>query len=297
MKEDSETPFAFSPNENEEENGKDFQESFFSKNKKLILFIITGVLLVAAVIITIIIIVSKGDKKGENNSKQNENNKQKSDNETSTNFIKAVYNISKISERTKIYNVYTNPPNYYNMSKLISHIKIDDKNITVDSEDGTYQFNKKGIYTVKFYFKETLHYIEGFFMLCSDLIEVDFTNFITTEIESMSSLFRGCIKLKTIIYGDNFNTTNLNDMDELFALCLSLEEIDLTKYETRNVFSMNSLFEGCKNLKKINFGNFNTKRVEEMRSMFNGCSSLRSIDLSKFDTSKVSNFEKYVLWL
>jgi len=135
------------------------------------------------------------------------------------------------------------------LSKLISSIKIDNKYIEVD-HDGTYQFDKEGIYTLRIYFKEDLRYIEGFFMFCSDVIEVDFTNLITTEIESMSSLFKGCINLKKIVLGDKFNTEKLNHMDELFTSCESLEEIDLTKFETKNVFSMKSLFQGCKNLKK-----------------------------------------------
>ena len=136
------------------------------------------------------------------------------------------------------------------MSKLISSIKIDNKYIEVD-HDGTYRFDKEGIYTLRIYFKEDLRYIEGFFMFCSDVVEVDFTNLITTEIESMSSLFKGCINLKKIVLGDKFNTEKLNHMDELFTSCESLEEIDLTKFETKNVFSMKSLFQGCKNLKKI----------------------------------------------
>ena len=279
MKEELEMPFSFSPSENE-------KESCLSKNILLLIFIIIGVILVAGIIVTIIIITTfdvKADTLPE---------PEESDIETNnTNFIKVVYNITKISERTKIYNVYTNPPNYYNMSELISSIKIDNKKIEINRHDGTHQFDKKGIYTLNIYFKEDLHYIEGFFMYCTDIIEVDLTNLTTTEIDSMSSLFKGCIKLKKIVYGDKFNTEKLNHMDELFALCESLEEIDLTKFDTKNVFSMKSLFQGCQNLKNIIFGNFNTKRVEEMRNMFNGCSSLKSIDLSKFDTSKVSNFE------
>ena len=113
------------------------------------------------------------------------------------------------------------------MSELISSIQIDDKNIAVDPQSGTYQFDKKGIYTVKIYFKEDLRYIEGFFMYCTNVIEVDFTNFTTTNLDSMSSLFKGCINLKKFVYGDKFNTEKLNHMDELFALCESLEEIDL----------------------------------------------------------------------
>ena len=57
--------------------------------------------------------------------------------------------------------------------------------------------------------------------------KVDFTNFTTTNLDSMSSLFKGCINLKKFVYGDKFNTEKLNHMDELFALCESLEEIDL----------------------------------------------------------------------
>ena len=166
MKEESEMPFAFSPSENENEGEKNSHESCLSKNIKMVIFIIIGALLVMAIIATIIIIVFKG----ENKNKDSNYNKEESDIKTNgTNFIKAVYNITKISERSKIYNVYTNPPNYYNMSKLISSIKIDDKNIKVDPHNGTYQFDKGGIYTVKFYFKEDLHYIEGFFMYCTDM--------------------------------------------------------------------------------------------------------------------------------
>ena len=45
----------------------------------------------------------------------------------------------------------------------------------------------------------------------TEIKEIDFTNFISTEVTDMSSLFSGCNKLETIIFGDNFNTEKVTN--------------------------------------------------------------------------------------
>ena len=285
MKEDSETPFAFSPtiNDDQNENEKQGGSSFFSKNQKLIL-IISGIVLIAVIVTIIIIIIIVSSKGGDKNKDNGAADKP----ETSTNYITAIYEVTKIKSATKIYSEYSLPPKVINYSQIISSIRLNDKILNI--EKGEYTFNEKGNFTLKIYFKSDLNMLDNFFF-STPITTVDFSHFNVKPIQSMKSLFRGCIKLKTINYGDNFETSSLTNMTELFASCSSLKMVDLTEFDTSNVEKMDSLFVGCSELTNIHFGQINTKKVVTMREMFNGCKKLTSIDFSGFDTSKVTNFK------
>ena len=122
---------------------------------------------------------------------------------------------------------------------------------------------------------------------CSEIKEIDLSDFDTSEIENMAYMFSGCTSL-VLLNLSNFNTSKVTSMGSMFYRCNKLFSLDLSHFNTSQVFSMRQMFDGCKLLTSLNLSNFNTSKVLSMNLMFNGCSSLKILDVSKFNTSKVT---------
>ena len=120
----------------------------------------------------------------------------------------------------------------------------------------------------------------------TNLIEVDFSNFDSTEVTTMSFIFEGCSNLISVNFG-YFNSTKLENMGGMFFECESLEYIDLSNIDTSSLNFMGSMFYGCYSLISIKFGKFDTSKVEDMNGLFADCISLVSLDLSSFNVSSV----------
>ena len=135
--------------------------------------------------------------------------------------------------------------------------------------------------------------MENFFSAEEDenmlyVISIDLSNFNSSSVENMNSLFSGCISLENISLS-NFDTTKVINLSKMFNNCKSLKSLDLSTFRTSSVTNMESMFSGCSLLESIDLSNFDTKNVINMSNMFEGCESLNSIDLSKYITDKVEN--------
>ena len=153
------------------------------------------------------------------------------------------------------------------------------------------------------------------FFGCTTIDEIDLSNFDTSSVQSMVTMFRFCysltslnlsnkfsvanvINFKSMFYNctslssldlSNFITSNGQDMSYMFNGCISLTSLDLSKFITKNVYYMNYMFRYCEKLTTLNLLNFNTQKTQTMGDMFHGCSSLISLDLSSFDITNVKN--------
>lgn len=119
---------------------------------------------------------------------------------------------------------------------------------------------------------------------CTNLVNVDLSNFDTSQVTNMNAMFAGCYSL-TDIDLSNFNTGKVTSMRNMFAYCNSLIDLDLSSFDTSNVIYMNGMFEGCSNLVNLDLRSFNTSSVTYMYHMFTMCKSLTSLDLSNFSIS------------
>ena len=153
------------------------------------------------------------------------------------------------------------------------------------------------------------------FEVCSDITEIDLSNFDTSNVQNMNEMFRDCISLTSFNFSNfitskvlnmgsvfyncssltslnlsNFNTSNVIHMHSTFAFCSSLTSLDLSNFITSNVQYTNAMFYGCKSLTSLNLSNFDTSSLIRMNGMFAYCSSLKSLDLSNFNTSKVTYY-------
>ena len=139
------------------------------------------------------------------------------------------------------------------------------------------------------------------FLNCQNLTDIDLSSFNTENLLDMSGMFQmfdtksqedRSGKLKTIKFGSNFNTSNVTSMSSLFYRCSSLKTVDISMFNTSKVTNMSGMFYGCTSLVSIDLNNLNTSNVTNMYAMFWYASSLTKLDLTSFDISKVASTKK-----
>ena len=123
---------------------------------------------------------------------------------------------------------------------------------------------------------------------CTNLKEIDLTNFDTKDVTDMNRMFSGCHSLIELDL-TSLDTSKVTDMNEIFGGCKNLENLNISNLKTNLVKNMSYMFSGCGKLKALDFSSFDTSNVTNMGWMFGNCSSLESLDLSSFDTSNVKN--------
>ena len=105
-----------------------------------------------------------------------------------------------------------------------------------------------------------------------------------TEIENCNGFFEDCSNI-TEIDLSNFNTSLVYQMNYMLQRCSSLTSINLANLNTSLVTLMNNMFDNCYSLLSLDLSFFNTSIVTKMEEMFYNCSSLTSLNLSNFNTS------------
>ena len=121
------------------------------------------------------------------------------------------------------------------------------------------------------------------------MYELTISSEVKIEANSNSSrLFSALSNVKEIKF-ENFDTSQVTDMSSMFVYCKSLISLDVSKFDTSQVTDMKHMFNKCSSLTSLDVSNFDTSQVTDMSAMFLECSGLTSLDVSKFDTSKVIN--------
>ena len=203
------------------------------------------------------------------------------------------YKFSKMSLKVNgigIFYIFYNESNYYKF-KDINYLKeVYINGNKQDRIDYNYIFNQtKNI--VELIWDNNLDNCAYMFYGCSQITEIDLSNFNTSKIKYIDHMFGFCSSL-TFLNLSNFNTSNIKIMDSLFEHCSSLTSLDLSNFNTSQVTSMRLMFNGCRSLTSLDLSNFNTSLVTDMAYMFEYCSSLTSLDLSNFNTSQVTSMQK-----
>ena len=154
-----------------------------------------------------------------------------------------------------------------------------------DTIQNKYYFNK-AINNATLIWNKTINSCYHMFNGCSNIIEIDFSNFDTSDVTDMGFMFCGCNNLSSLNLS-NFKTSNVRSMLNMFRACNNLYSLNLSNFKTSNVRSMNGMFCGCSSLFYLDLSHFVTSKVTDMNSMFTRCSNLFSLNLSNFDTSNV----------
>ena len=132
---------------------------------------------------------------------------------------------------------------------------------------------------------------EEMFWDCYNVIEIDLSNFDTSQITTMKKMFYGCKSLTSLDLS-NFNTSQVRTMDSTFYNCQSLTSLNISNFDTSKVNRMYAMFSECSKLILLDLSNFDTSQVICMENMFKNCLMLSSIDLSSFQTSQVSEMHE-----
>ena len=123
---------------------------------------------------------------------------------------------------------------------------------------------------------------------CNDIIEMDLSNFDTSQVNDMNYMFAHCSSL-TSINLSYFNTQNVRNLFCMFRGCSSLTSIDVSSFNTNQATNVHYMFDGCASLTSINLENFHTPFVDEAEYMFANCINLEYINLKNFDGTNIVN--------
>ena len=119
---------------------------------------------------------------------------------------------------------------------------------------------------------------------CHSITSIVLSNFNTSKVLNMYSMFNNCFSLLTLNLS-SFDTSQVLYMSWMFFNCSSLTYLDLSNFDTSKVEYMYSMFNGCNSLHSLILCNFNISQVKEMIYMFNGCSSLEYLN---FENAKMN---------
>ena len=121
-----------------------------------------------------------------------------------------------------------------------------------------------------------------------NILEIDLSNFDTSKVTNMSSMFGSMSKLTTLNLS-SFNTSKVADMSNMFYGMSKLTNLNLSNFDTSNVTDMSGMFSSMSKLTTLNLSHFDTSKVTDMGFMFSNMFNLTTLDISSFDTSKVTN--------
>ena len=123
----------------------------------------------------------------------------------------------------------------------------------------------------------------------SSLETLDLSSFDTTNLKHMWTTFYNCTSLKSINF-DNWHPT-LSGLGTTFYRCENLEYLDLSNINVDEVTTFNNLFMGATKLKEVNLSTWNPTTVNSMKNAFSYCQSLEKIDISNMNIIDSTNLE------
>ena len=151
---------------------------------------------------------------------------------------------------------------------------------------------KIGIYPIKIIFHKKMKYCCFMFACCYNIIEIDLSNFDTSDIVNMSGMFYGCKLLKHISGISCWNISNVIDMSYMFFYCESIQIFpDISLWNTSNVEKMNKMFAKCRSLLAApDISKWNVSKVKNMQYMFFLCKSLSYFpDISNWNVTNLKD--------
>ena len=108
---------------------------------------------------------------------------------------------------------------------------------------------------VELIWNNSINNSQNMFYRCTNIIEIDLSNFDTSKVTNMYSMLSNCTSI-TSLNLTNFNTSQVTYMGYMFRDCTSLTSLDLSNFNTSQATNMSFMFFGCTNLEYINLQNF-----------------------------------------
>jgi len=88
----------------------------------------------------------------------------------------------------------------------------------------------------------------------------------------MTYMFYWCEKLTNLDLS-NFNTSQVTNMNSIFRECVSLTDLDISGFDTSNVTDMTYMFEYCRALTtlKVSSNNWRINPNTDVQNMWSNC--------------------------
>ena len=115
------------------------------------------------------------------------------------------------------------------------------------------------------------------FYNCTSLVDIDLSNFNTSNLTKLEEVFRNCSSLERIYGISDWNTSNVTNTTMMFYACSKLTDLDLSRWDLSELSWANSMFEFCRNLSGEIY--IDGRTVFNNRDIFYECSTNSS---SKF---------------
>jgi len=176
-------------------------------------------------------------------------------------------------------------PSFKNIDKL-KEVYINGISQTI--KDHNYIFNETNN-LIELIFGDYITNCGKMFTSCSNITEIDLSNFDSSRVTNMSCMFSDCTSLISINF-TNFRTSQVERMDFMFLECSSLISLNLSSFDTSQVSDMNCMFSQCLSLSSLDLSNFRTPKVKSIVFMFFLSPNLEYINLNNFNTSSLENF-------
>ena len=157
-----------------------------------------------------------------------------------------------------------------------------------NTKEYQYYFDQT-VNTVELKWDENINDCGYMFWKCSDITEIDLSNFKNSQVTQMNAMFAYCSSL-TSINLSNLDTMKVLSMNWMFAYCSSLNSLDLSNFNTAEVRNMNTMFGDCTLLTSLDLSKFDTSKVEKIFDMFYNCIKLEYINLNNFNEIKLSDY-------
>ena len=110
-------------------------------------------------------------------------------------------------------------------------------------------------------------------------------------------MFYYCDELTSIDLS-NFDTSKVDDMSSIFSFCFSLTSLDLSSFDTSNVEDMYYMFYYCSNLTTIK-GVIDMKSCTNYAGMFSACPKLKGVKIknppSDFESKSGLSSSQYTI--
>ena len=131
------------------------------------------------------------------------------------------------------------------------------------------------------------------FYNCTQLTQLDVSNWDTSSVKDMNSMFQGCTSL-TQLDVSGFNTSSVTSMNNIFYYCSNLTSLDVSNFDTSKVANMDNMFYGCTKLTQLDLSSFKTNLTRSMFCTFYNCKALTTLDISNWDTSNVTTMGSFL---
>ena len=139
---------------------------------------------------------------------------------------------------------------YYNSFKGINYLKeVKINRCKQDLIEYRYNFNKTDN-SVELIWDDNITNCDFMFYGCTNITEINLSNFNTSLVTSMDEMFNGCSSLISLELS-NFDTSKVERMNYMFKNCSLLNSLDLSSFITSQVVYMDEIFYNCINLEYI----------------------------------------------